>query len=557
MKPLRNLFITISLVIPFISCNMEMEGDRENHTIPHFVTENGVTQLYVDDLPYIILGGELRNSSAFSLGFMEPIWDRLTDQNLNTVLLPLSWRQLEPFEGEFDFTMVEGLIRGAREQDLRLIFLWFGAWKNGLSGYAPAWVTRDVERFPRMEYSDGRKIEVFSNLSENLKTSETIAFKALMKHIKAIDETEQTVILVQVENEVGIRGSSRDFSQLAEEQFSSQVPGQLIEYLELHRDGLNPVVLDAWGGQGFPATGSWQELFGNGMAADEIFMVWSYATYINEIAKSGMEEYNLPMFVNAWLHTEGRVAGIYPSGGPVATMIDIWKAAAPDIVLLAPDIYEPEFKLKCRQFARADNPLFIPEACAIWYDDTISGPAKAFYSIGQHNAIGFAPFGIDDPTYHKHHPLAKAYGILGSVMPMLTQAQVNGNIRACMEEGNQSDTLLFGDYMFIADYSLKKPGFMEGYALVIREEENRFLIVGNGLKMMMKSNNAEKPRLSFLSIEEGEFMDGEWIKGRELSGDETLGNGTEGLKFPPNPYDIGRVGVNDITIQRVELTLFN
>ncbi len=548
------LFFVLGLAV-LISCSPPVEQE-EDRALPQLIEVNGVTQLHVDGLPFIMLGGELRNSSAFSLDFMEPIWEQVAQQNLNTLLLPLSWRQLEPEEGALDFTMVDGLIDGARGQDLKLVFLWFGAWKNGFSGYAPAWVTGDVERFPRMEYENGKKIEVFSNLSENLKTAEIKAFEALMAHIRDVDSQEQTVIMMQVENEVGIRGSARDYSPMAEARLAEEVPGDLLSYLGQHRESLRPGVFRAWKSMGFPDTGSWQEVFGKGVACDEIFMAWSYAIYMNEVAEAGMEEYSLPMFANIWLFTEGRTPGIYPSGGPVYSMIDIWKAAAPSLVTLAPDIYEPEFKLKCRQFARPDNPLFIPEACAIWYDDTVSGPAKVCYAIGQHNAIGFSPFGIDDPTYHPAHSLAKMYGILSSIMPLITDAQQSGNIQACMEEGNQSDSLVFGDYKFIADYSLLKPDYMEGYALVIREEENKFLIVGNGLKLAVISNNPDLPHLSFLSIEEGCYKEGQWVPGRNLSGDETLGNGTEGLKFPPNPYDIGRVGVNDISIQKVEFHLF-
>lgn len=554
---MKTFFVSVFLMLLLCSCQQNEAPKNENATLPHFENTKGVTQLFVNDEAYIILGGELRNSSAFSLSFMEPMWERVQAQNVNTILLPLSWRTLEPVEGGFDFTLVDGLITQAREYDLKLIFLWFGAWKNGMSGYAPSWVSGDPERFQRMEDADGRKIEVFSTLSENLKDAEGLAFKTLMGHIREIDEAEQTVIMVQVENEVGIRGSSRDYSALSEKHFQKQVPEKLLSYLEGHSESLNPVISSAWEKQGKIKAGNWEDIFGEGIIADEIFMAWTYSTYINDIAGAGREAYPLPMFANAWLHTEGRIAGIYPSGGPVATMIDIWKAGAPDLVLLAPDIYEPEFKYKCSQFALPNNPLFIPEACAIWYGDTVSGPAKAFYSIAQHRAIGFSPFGIDDPVYHRNHPLAKAYEILGSLMPMITKAQSEGDIQACMEEGNSSDTLVFGDFMFIADYSYQKPAYMEGYALIIREEDNHFLIAGNGLTMTIKSNNPDLPYLSILSIGEGEFKDGQWVPGRELSGDETINNGTEGVKFPPNPYDIGRVSTNDITVQRVELNLFN
>jgi hypothetical protein len=76
--------------------------------------------------------------------------------HLNTVLLPVAWETIEPEEGKFDFNCVDGLLEGARENHLELIVLWFGAWKNTYSGYVPAWVKTNTERFPRVQTSDGR-----------------------------------------------------------------------------------------------------------------------------------------------------------------------------------------------------------------------------------------------------------------------------------------------------------------------------------------------------------------------------------------------------------------
>src|SRR4051794_20205785 len=105
--------------------------------IPYLRTQGSATQLVVDGKPWLVLGGELHNSSASHLGYMEPIWGRMVELNINTVLLPVYWELLEPEEGVFDFVLVDGLLEGARRHGLRLILLWFGSWKNGMSSYIP------------------------------------------------------------------------------------------------------------------------------------------------------------------------------------------------------------------------------------------------------------------------------------------------------------------------------------------------------------------------------------------------------------------------------------
>ena len=105
--------------------------------IPHLQTQGTATQLIVDGKPLLMLAGELHNSSASSLQYMKPIWPRLAAMHLNTVLATVSWELIEPEEGRFDFTLVDGLIQDARSHNLHLVFLWFGSWKNGMSSYIP------------------------------------------------------------------------------------------------------------------------------------------------------------------------------------------------------------------------------------------------------------------------------------------------------------------------------------------------------------------------------------------------------------------------------------
>jgi len=105
----------------------------------------------VDGKPFLALAGELLNSSATSVEYMKAVWPKLAEAKLNTVLAGVSWNQIEPQEGKFDFRVLDGVIEGARAHNLRLVLLWFGTWKNGLSSYPPDWVKKDFERFPRAQ----------------------------------------------------------------------------------------------------------------------------------------------------------------------------------------------------------------------------------------------------------------------------------------------------------------------------------------------------------------------------------------------------------------------
>jgi beta-galactosidase GanA len=397
----------------------------------------------------VILGGELHNSSASSLEYMEPIWDRLVALNLNTVLATVSWELLEPEEGKFDFRLVDGLIAKAREHDLKLVLLWFGSWKNGVSTYAPAWVKKDTQRFPRVKRRNGQSTEVLTPLAIENVRAEVKAFSALMRRIREIDEVQQTVIMVQVNNEVGLLGDSRDRSPLAEQLFDRPVAAELLRYFSENRNRLIPEFKVYWERAGARTSGTWAEVFGEG--ADEAFMAYAYAHCMNGIAAAGKRQYDIPMFANAWLvQNEAQKPGQYPSGGPVSKVMDIWRAAGNDIEFLAPDIYLPDFKGVCASYVRNGNPLFIPEASR--------GPdaaGKAFYAIGQHDALGFCPFGIDSVA--PDHPLRDAYGVLRQLIPLITRShgQMIGLLQDKPEAQNERAEL--AGYSLEVSYAQRGP----------------------------------------------------------------------------------------------------
>ena len=365
---------------------------------PHLQKQGTATQLIVDGKPFLILGGELQNSSSSNLEYMQPIWKRMVDLNFNTVLAAVSWELIEPEEGRFDFRLVDGLVDGARRHNLRLVFLWFGSWKNGTSSYVPIWVKKDTHRFPRALIEGGKTIEVLSTLAPANWQADAKAFGALMRHIREVDGDAHTVLMMQVENEVGVLGDSRDRSDAATQAFLQAVPQKL---------GRKP--------------GTWQQVFGAGPNTDEKFMAWNYASYVDKVAAAGKAEYPIPMYVNTWLSSEKGKPGNWPSGGPEPHVLDIWRAASTHIDVFTPDIYQANFAEWCERYVQSGNPLFIPEMKS----DEI-GARNIFYAIGRHEAIGTSPFAVDSLPTPESSALSKSYGILSQLAPVILEHQGNG-----------------------------------------------------------------------------------------------------------------------------------
>ena len=306
---LRNIFCCT-----FIGC-LVMAAQNAPSEIPHLRKQGTATQLIVDGQPFLVLAGELTNNSATSVEYMKPIWAKLVEAKLNTVLATVAWNQVEPQEGKFDFSVVDGIIRDARSHNLRLVLLWFASWKNSLSSYPPDWVKRDFERFPRAQIAGGKSIELLSPLSDANRDADARAFAALMRHVKAVDGQRHTVIMIQVQNEVGMHGDSRDRSPAANRAFAGPVPKELMDYLQKHKDTLIPEFRQVWEAAGSKTSGTWEEVFGQSKVTDGIFMAWNYARYIGRVAEAGKAEYPVPMFVNAALYGIGRGSQPPASGG--------------------------------------------------------------------------------------------------------------------------------------------------------------------------------------------------------------------------------------------------
>jgi hypothetical protein len=542
MQLMQKLCVLLILGAAGSPANAESLADAD---IPHLRKTGTATQLIVDGEPYLMLAGELHNSSASGVDYMRRLWPHLKALRLNTVIAPVSWELVEPEEGRFDFVFVDEMIQLARRHEQRLVLLWFASWKNGVSSYCPGWVLRDTERFSRARGSSNQNTkDVLSTLSEANRMADATAFARLMRHLKEVDGREHTVVLVQVENEVGIKPEIRDLSDEASAAYNSSVPKPLMDYLTVHKAELHEALRERWAKSDHAIEGTWPEVFGGGSGAEEIFSVWHYARYIDQVAAAGQREYALPMYVNAWLASE---PGTYPSGGPVAHMHDVWRAAAPHVAFLAPDIYVGEFKGVCEAYTRGGNPLFVPEART----DNEAG-ARAYWVMGQHHGLGFAPFGIE--SISEDHPLVETYGILAQLAPQIARAQGTNRMIGIYRQGQEDnlEPLRVGDYKVQVRYESRLPEKHPPIGgIVIQTGDAEFLVAGYGFACQFRSATAGARGVHILNVELGHFDSrGRWIHDLWLNGDETGANNA--ARIPPftrNSY----LGVEWPMVLRVRL----
>ncbi len=483
-------------------------------------------RLLVDGKPFVALGAEVQNSSASDLGHMAGVWPRLAAMHCNTVLVPVYWELFEPDEGRYDFSLVRGLLAGARANGLRLILLWFGTWKNGQSAYTPAWVKQDLRRFPRGQPEPGRNSRAVSAFCEACCAADARAFASLM-HYLCVHDRAHTVIMVQVENEPGFLGAARDHGVPAEKAFAVPVPAGLVEKMADLGASLHPEVRGSWKNAGSRMAGTWTEVFG--AMADEVFMAWHVAGYIERVACAGKTEYPLPMFVNAWLNygsagaaSGGQQPGDYPSGGPVARMHDIWRIAAPSIDALASDIYSPGFKPICLDFVRNGNPLIIPEAHAH------TAAANVFWAVAAHNALCFAPFGVDRPHpwsmfFHSDTPgMAESYKLLTGLLPILAPHLGTERIRGILQTVDKSETFALDGFGVTIEYETPlKDGIQPGYGLIAAVGQREYYIAGRGFTVRFDPPAGSPTQVDILSAEDGRFHGTKWVRARRLNGDDT------------------------------------
>ena len=512
---------TVSAVI-FISAFFILTASLRAAELPHVRLQNGASQLIVNGQPFLVLGGELGNSSSGSAAQADSIIPRLASMHVNTILMPVAWEQIEPKEGSFDFSILDHWIDVARQSNMHLVPLWFGSWKNAFSEYAPSWVKSDVKRFPRAQAVDGTPLEILSTLSPETRRCDSRAFAALVRHIREKDSQQQTVLMIQVENEVGVLGRGRDRSAEANQMFLAPVPAELLRSLTARRVQLSPELAAHYKDRGH----TWSEVFGD--SANEVFMAWNYATYINAVVEAGKKEYALPMYMNAQLPAPLERAGSYPSGGPNPYNLDIYRAAAPSIDFYSPDIYWPDFEYWVQRYQIPGNPIFIPEA------RLDVAPYNALYAYGEGRAFGFCPFDIDSLRPPQKDgdlkpEMMQVYELLDSIRDLLLPAQAAGSTRALVLHANSlrgTQTVSLGGYLFDATLARTWPARTvaedNGAMLIMQTAPGEFYILGSGLSVnFARDPDVDAGIAGIQSIEQVSRISGQWKSERWLNGDQS------------------------------------
>ena len=502
---------------------------------------NGASQFLVQGKPFLMLAGELGNSSAGTAAEADTILPRLAGLHFNTALMPVAWDEIEPQEGQFDFSTPDHWIEVARREHMHLVFLWFGSWKNAFSEYAPAWVLANPQRFPREISADGIPLEILTPLGAQTMQADARAFAALMRHVKETDAAQQTVLMIQVENEIGFLGvGGRDRSDAANRLFDGEVPAALVQALQANREKLRR----DWAEQFNPAGKTWKAVFGD--AADEAFMAWEYGRFVNTVAAAGKKEYALPMYMNAQLPAPLEQAGSYPSGGPYPRDQAIYRAAAPAVDFYAPDIYWPDFEDWIARYREQGNPAFVPEA------RMDQAPFNALDLFGGGRGFGFSPFAVDSIPEHgaaddPGSELSDEYATLSEMSDALIAAQAKNQTRALVLHAanwRPTQTVALGGYLFRASLARSWPamklGETDGAMLVLHSGENEFTVMGSGLRVeFLRDPDVDSQAAGIAGIEQMAWSDGKWVAARELNGDQS--DQGRALLMDPHAFRVYRV----------------
>jgi hypothetical protein len=517
-----------AVALTFLSALLPLTLAAQTPALPELQIKDGASHLLLQGKPYLVLGGEIGNSSAGTAEQADTVLPRLRAMHMNTALIPVAWEQIEPTEGKYDFNILDHWIDVARDQQQHLVLLWFGSWKNAFSNYTPTWVKADTKRFPRALSADGQQLEILSTFGKETVASDSRAFAALLAHVREKDSATQTVLMVQVENEIGYLGAGRDRSPEANALFNAAPPRSLIEKLVAQKSALAPEL----SAQFNPAGTTWRATFGE--YANEAFMAWSYAEYVEKVAAAGKHAYALPLYTNAQLPAVTERSGEYPSGGPHPYNLDIYRAVATHIDMFSPDIYWLDFAHWVKRYQGEHNPIFIPETR---FDQA---PFNALYAYGEAHALGFSPFGIDDENAEKNSTslITQINSALESITPLLEASPSRGLVLHA-NGLRPSQTVSLGGYLWTARLRTAWPSNAllnnDGAMLVLQSSKDDFYVLGIGLKTAITRDPDTDNRIAGIArIEVVERKNSAWHTIRQLNGDES----NQGRELDMDPQQV-------------------
>lgn len=498
----------------------------------------------------------------------------------NTLEAPVYWNQIEKTEGTYDCTLVRNLIDEVRNAGKYLVILWFGMSKNGHPNYVPEYVKLHPEIYHIAKGHDLAPVASLSPHCGATRDRDCAAFAEMMRFLRKYDQEEKTVLAVQIENEMGYANTDRDYSEEAEADYRKEIPeelegctipgafddlrdktqgeekrkreqeekqsGRLTE--ENRQNGKQPANQQI---------SPWKTQFGR--YSHEAFSAWYTARYIETLAKAGKEIYPLPLYTNVMVGESGfEEAGFcYNAGAGVSRVLDIWKKAAPDLDVIAPDIYNPARRDYCRicaSYARPDNPLFVPES-------PIRGQANAMNMIlaaGEYGAEGIACFGAEEALNEngelnpESEDTALSMRILAKAAPLLIRYHGTGRIHAFAQEEfeeyrylklpeyhvtmryTSSQEQKYGYSIDIFSESGRKKTKVRGRAILVQTAPEEFYLCGAGAmaefiqrpspeseRSYAQMSSRQSSQLNFLSVEEGHFEENRWVCDFIRNGDET------------------------------------
>jgi beta-galactosidase GanA len=520
-----------TLAISLCGAAFGLSGHGQSRDLPRLERTGEHYRLIVDGKPYFVLGAQVHNSSGFP-DALRAAWPSIHAMHANTVMIPVYWEAIEPEQGTFDFSTVDAAIEQARAEGVRLVLSWFGTWKNGAMTYVPAWVKSNPATYPLMQDAAHQPVQALSPMSDANRDRDRTAFAAFMHHLEQVDGAKHTVILIQVENEAGTLGTDRDYSSQADAAFHRPVPSEVLS--SLHKQAASGA--------------SWPQVFAE--RAPEVFTSYYTARYMESVAKAGKAVYPLPMYINVWPREQpGLLRPGYssPSGGAVAWLLEMWKRLAPDIDVIAPDIYDENqgtYSELLKLYDRPDNPLFVPET-----GGSVFHAKNMFLTLSSNNDLGISIFGVDSANADdlKNYKgwgseIAMNFALFGSAASVWQELRDAGHVQAAIEdEGWANPTLTFDSYDVAVRFGPVTNGYggqrgrgnpqRNGRILVGQLAPDQFLLAGMNANVIFAPRlGAAQTRAMLVRVEEGHFVDGLWHTDRLLNGDETA----FGVTLPPH-----------------------